>query len=76
MVSVLRRLSHIALHLLFIYLVSFIMDKRDHSEELLHDGSTADSDAAEVLATPVKGIAGQVMIALNYMTLYFVSANT
>ena len=75
MVSVLRRLSHIALRIFIIYLVSFIMDQRDLSEELLVCDSAVEHDIAEILATPVKAIAGQVMIVLLCFADHSLSIN-
>lgn len=52
----------IALHIVFVCLTLYMMDERNLTEELLSSGAA--SEAAELLATPVKGIAGQVMITI------------
>ena len=57
-----KKLTVIALHILVIHLTSYLVEEKDMSEGVL---STADLDVAEVLATPVKGVAGQVMNLLN-----------
>ena len=59
MASTLKKLALISLHIL---VVSYLVEGKDMSEGVL---STADLDVAEVLATPVKGIAAQVMNLLN-----------
>ena len=68
-----RPVVRIALRILFIFLTLYnIMDERNLSEELLSSEGAAESDVAELLATSVKGIAGQVMIIISNLcsTLY------
>ena len=59
-----KKLTLIALHILVIHLTSYLVEEKDMSEGVV-SMRTADLEVAEVLATPVKGVAGQVMNLLN-----------
>ena len=54
----------LALHILVVYLTSYLMEEKDMSEDV---PSTAVLDVAEFLTAPAKGPAGQVISSLTLM---------